>query len=99
MQTNSPRQQQVRHMTRAEKAAHSAARLAEISRLQDAAIETHRRQTAEIAELRANGASETAIWQRINSWYDTDPRSAAERAADAEWTAQQQHAADVRAEL
>lgn len=74
MQTNSPAQQAVRHMTRSEKAAHKAARLAEISRLQDEAIATHRRHTAEIAEARARGASEAEIWGITNGWFAGAPQ-------------------------
>lgn len=40
----------------------------------------------------------TALVQAVQDWTN-DPRTPAERAADAEWTAQQQYAADVRAEL
>lgn len=74
MQTNSPLQQTTRRMTRAEKAAYRAARLAEISRLQDEAIATHRRHAAEIAEARARGASEAEIWQITNGWFKGAPQ-------------------------
>lgn len=74
MQTNSPAQQAVRKMNKAAKADYRAARLAEISRLQDEAIATYRRHTAEIAEARARGASEAEIWGITNGWFAGAPQ-------------------------
>lgn len=99
MMTNTAAQIATRHMTRAEKAAAKAAKIAAYSAQFDADLARFQQHKAEIATLRATGASEAAIWQHINGWYDTDPRTSAERAADAEWQAAQDHAADVRQEL